>query len=112
MEDVNTPNLSGGLLAQLLGILYMFGGVLYCLTCFGAVFGVPWFLIGLALFRGGGHAKSFQTTGDVSDAMSTADELMRYVRIQAILAVVGLVIGVVVTALYLLLFVFVVLAEV
>jgi len=111
MEDLNRPNLSGGILAQILGVFYMVGGGLYCLTCIGAIFGVPWVLLGLALFRGGGHAKAFQASGEDSDALQTADELMRYVRIQAILALIGLVVGVLGTALYAVLILFVVAAE-
>lgn len=111
MEDVSQPNLSGGLLAQILGVFYMICGGMYCLTCIGAIFGVPWFLLGLALFRGGGHAKAYQVSGDETDALQTADELMRYVRIQAILALIGALLGFVMTVVYMLMVVFVVAAE-
>ena len=93
MQEVHQPNLSGGLFAQILGGFYMLAGGLYCLTCFGALFGVPWFLLGLALFRGGQHAKAYQSSGDAVDGLRAADELMRFVRIQVILAAVGFAVG-------------------
>ena len=111
MEDSNQHNLSGGLFAQILGVFYMLGGALYCLTCIGVIFGAPWFLLGLALFRGGENAKAYQASGDPEDGLRAAAELMRFVRIQVILAGIGLAIGLATTGLYMLLFVMIIAAE-
>ena len=81
-----------GLVQQILGVIMVIFGGLYCLTIIGAILGVPFILIGLKMFRSGeAYKKSMFTLegGDIKEGLILFSDAM---KIYIIMIVVILVI--------------------
>lgn len=81
-----------GLVQQILGVIMVIFGGLYCLTIIGAILGVPFILIGLKMFRSGeAYKKSIITLegGDIKEGLTLFSDAM---KIYIIMIVVILVI--------------------
>ena len=93
-------NLSGGIFPQVFGVFYVIWGALYSLTMIGAIVGVPAIFMGLAMFRGGSHAKAYCASQDDAEGVMAASEFMRSYRIHGIMTCIGLGLGLSVVVLY------------
>ena len=83
-----------GLVQQILGVIMVIFGGLYCLTIIGAILGVPFILIGLKMFKSGeAYKKSIITLegGDIKEGLTLFSDAM---KIYIIMIVVILVIGI------------------
>ena len=83
-----------GLVQQILGVIMVIFGGLYCLTIIGAILGVPFILIGLKMFRSGeAYKKSMFTLegGDIKEGLILFSDAM---KIYIIMIVVFLAIGI------------------
>ena len=81
-----------GLVQQILGVIMVIFGGLYCLTIIGAILGVPFILIGLKIFKSGeAYKKSIITLegGDIKEGLTLFSDAM---KIYIIMIVVILVI--------------------
>ena len=81
-----------GLVQQILGVIMVIFGGLYCLTIIGAILGVPFILIGLKMFKSGeAYKKSIITLegGDIKEGLTLFSDAM---KIYIIMIVVILVI--------------------
>jgi len=81
-----------GLVQQILGVIMVIFGGLYCLTIIGAILGVPFILIGLKMFKSGeAYKKSIITLegGDIKEGLILFSDAM---KIYIIMIVVILVI--------------------
>ena len=81
-----------GLVQQILGVIMVIFGGLYCLTIIGAILGVPFILIGLKIFKSGeAYKKSIITLegGDIKEGLILFSDAM---KIYIIMIVVILVI--------------------
>ena len=81
-----------GLVQQILGVIMVIFGGLYCLTIIGAILGVPFILIGLKMFKSGeAYKKSMFTLegGDIKEGLILFSDAM---KIYIIMIVVILVI--------------------
>ena len=81
-----------GLVQQILGVIMVIFGGLYCLTIIGAILGVPFILIGLKMFKSGeAYKKSMFTLegGDIKEGLTLFSDAM---KIYIIMIVVILVI--------------------
>ena len=81
-----------GLVQQILGVIMVIFGGLYCLTIIGALLGVPFILIGLKIFKSGdAYKKSIITLegGDIKEGLTLFSDAM---KIYIIMIVVILVI--------------------
>ena len=81
-----------GLLQQILGVIMVIFGGLYCLTIIGAILGVPFIFIGLKMLRSGeAYKKSMFTLegGDIKEGLILFSDAM---KIYIIMIVVILVI--------------------
>ena len=81
-----------GLVQQILGVIMVIFGGLYCLTIIGAILGVPFILIGLKMFKSGeAYKKSIITLegGDIKEGLTLFSDAM---KIYIIMTVVILVI--------------------
>ena len=80
-----------GLVQQILGVIMVIFGGLYCLTIIGAILGVPFILIGLKIFKSGeAYKKSIITLegGDIKEGLTLFSDAM---KIYIIMIVVFLV---------------------
>ena len=84
-------NLSGGIWPQIMGGFSVVVGALYSLTIIGAIIGIPAIFMGLAMFRGGSHAKAYCASQNDADGLMAASEFMRFFRIYGIMTCVSLV---------------------
>jgi hypothetical protein len=83
-----------GLVQQILGVIMVIFGGLYCLTIIGAILGVPFILIGLKMFKSGeAYKKSIITLegGDIKEGLILFSDAM---KIYIIMIVVFLAIGI------------------
>ena len=83
-----------GLVQQILGVIMVIFGGLYCLTIIGAILGVPFILIGLKMFKSGeAYKKSIITLegGDIKEGLTLFSDAM---KIYIIMIVVFLAIGI------------------
>ncbi len=83
-----------GLVQQILGVIMVIFGGLYCLTIIGAILGVPFILIGLKIFKSGeAYKKSIITLegGDIKEGLTLFSDAM---KIYIIMIVVFLAIGI------------------
>ena len=83
-----------GLVQQILGVIMVIFGGLYCLTIIGAILGVPFILIGLKIFKSGeAYKKSIITLegGDIKEGLILFSDAM---KIYIIMIVVFLAIGI------------------
>ena len=81
-----------GLVQQILGVIMVIFGGLYCLTIIGAIFGIPSIFIGLKMLRSGeAYKKSMFTLegGDIKEGLILFSDAM---KIYIIMIVVILVI--------------------
>ena len=81
-----------GLVQQILGVIMVIFGGLYCLTIIGAILGVPFILIGLKMFKSGEAYKKTIITlegGDIKEGLTLFSDAM---KIYIIMIVVILVI--------------------
>ena len=81
-----------GLVQQILGVIMVIFGGLYCLTIIGAILGVPFILIGLKIFKSGeAYKKSIITLegGDIKEGLTLFSDAM---KIYIVMIVVILVI--------------------
>ena len=70
-----------GIMFQISGVLCIISGAIFCLTIIGAIFGVPYILIGLKMFKSGGSFS--ETARNVSgDSLKNAlSELSKAVKL-------------------------------
>ena len=83
-----------GLVQQILGVIMVIFGGLYCLTIIGAILGVSFILIGLKMFKSGeAYKKSIITLegGDIKEGLILFSDAM---KIYIIMIVVFLAIGI------------------
>ncbi|MFZ2779417.1 MAG: DUF5362 family protein, partial [Leptotrichiaceae bacterium] len=69
-----------GLVQQILGVIMVIFGGLYCLTIIGAILGVPFILIGLKMFKSGeAYKKSIITLegGDIKEGLTLFSDAMK-----------------------------------
>lgn len=81
-----------GLVQQILGVIMVIFGGLYCITIIGAIFGIPSIFIGLKIFKSGeAYKKSIITLegGDIKEGLILFSDAM---KIYIIMIVVILVI--------------------
>ena len=81
-----------GLVQQILGVIMVIFGGLYCFSIIGAILGVPFILIGLKMFKSGeAYKKSIITLegGDIKEGLTLFSDAM---KIYIIMIVVILVI--------------------
>lgn len=72
---------------RVVGVVLIMLGAMYCITIFGAIFGVPLIIMGLYLYQAAGHFESgFQ--GYTQQLHEGADRLARSIQIAGILAVI------------------------
>ena len=81
-----------GLVQQILGVIMVIFGGLYCLTIIGAILGVPFILIGLKIFKSGeAYKKSIITLegGDIKEGLTLFSDAMKIyiIRIVVILVI-------------------------
>ena len=81
-----------GLVQQILGVIMVIFGGLYCLTIIGAILGVPFILIGLKIFKSGeAYKKSIITLegGDIKEGLTLFSDAMKIyiIMIVAILVI-------------------------
>ncbi|MEO1525823.1 MAG: DUF5362 family protein [Planctomycetota bacterium] len=80
----------------LIGILTMIGGILYCLTIVGAIFGVPVAIMGNALRKAAQSLEEGNNTGNGNAFMEANQSIGLFFLIAGIFTAVGLLINVVV----------------
>ena len=83
-----------GLVQQILGVIMVIFGGLYCITIIGAILGVPFIFIGLKMLRSGeAYKKSMFTLegGDIKEGLILFSDAM---KIYIIMIVVFLAIGI------------------
>ena len=81
-----------GLVQQILGVIMVIFGGLYCITIIGAIFGIPSIFIGLKTFKSGESYKKSMITmegGDIKEGLILFSDAM---KIYIIMIVVILVI--------------------
>jgi hypothetical protein len=88
-EQIPAPQatLTGGGWAQFMGILQIMGGAFLCLTCFGAIFGVPYLLSGIEAYKGGEKANRIPLNSDPA-LIEVTQHFIRHFKITGIVTVV------------------------
>ena len=80
-----------GLVQQILGVIMVIFGGLYCLTIIGAILGVPFILIGLKIFKSGeAYKKSIITLegGDIKEGLTLFSDAMKICIIMIVVILV------------------------
>ncbi|MFZ2705048.1 MAG: DUF5362 family protein [Leptotrichiaceae bacterium] len=80
-----------GLVQQILGVIMVIFGGLYCLTIIGAILGVPFILIGLKMFKSGeAYKKSIITLegGDIKEGLTLFSDAMKIYIIMIVVIIV------------------------
>ena len=87
-----------GLVQQILGVIMVIFGGLYCLTIIGAILGVPFILIGLKMFKSGeAYKKSIITLegGDIKEGLTLFSDAMKiYIIMIVVLLVIEILLSI------------------
>lgn len=78
-----------------IGILTIIGGAITCLTIIGAIIGVPVIISGLRLREAATAFMAYQSSSDSNTLRDGFERQGRYFFIQKVIAIVGIVLGVV-----------------
>lgn len=76
---------------QLIGLLQMIGGVIYCLTIIGAIIGVPLYIMGKRLRESADAFTNYNSSNSGRDLEMAIERQTRSFFIQYVLAIIGLV---------------------
>jgi len=77
---------------RFLGLLAMIGGVIYCLTIIGAIFGIPYYIMGKRMRESADAFTNYSSNSSAGDLETAIDKQTRALFIQYILAIISLVI--------------------
>lgn len=77
---------------RFLGLLAMIGGVIYCLTIIGAIFGIPYYIMGKRMRESADAFTNYNSNSSARDLETAIDKQTRALFIQYILAIISLVI--------------------
>lgn len=79
---------------NLIGIMTIIGGALYCLTIIGAVFGIPVLIMGLALRKSTAKVDEGMASNDANAFYEANKEMSKFFMIAGIMTAIGLLINV------------------
>ncbi len=77
---------------RFLGLLAMIGGVIYCLTIIGAIFGIPYYIMGKRLRESADAFTNYNSNSSARDLETAIERQTRAFFILYVLAIVSLVI--------------------
>jgi hypothetical protein len=89
---------------RFLGILYIIGGALYCITIIGALVGVPVIFLGNRMREAADNFDKYSLSGVFQDLSVAIEKQTRFFFIQYVLAIIGLI--------FLVIYIFVIIAVV
>jgi hypothetical protein len=76
---------------RFLGLLAMIGGVIYCITIIGAIFGIPYFIMGKRLRESADAFTNYNSNSSARDLETAIDKQTKSLFIQYVLAIISLV---------------------
>ena len=77
---------------RFIGILYIIGGSLYCITIIGALVGIPAIFIGLRMRQASENFDKYSLSGVFQDLSTAIERQTRFFFIQFVLAIIGIII--------------------
>jgi hypothetical protein len=89
---------------RFMGILYIIGGALYCITIIGALVGVPVIFLGNRMREAAENFDKYSLSGVFQDLSVAIEKQTRFFFIQYVLAIIGLI--------FLVIYIFVIIAVV
>ena len=89
----NLPNLATYM--RFIGLIAMIAGVIYCITIIGALFGVPYIIMGKRLRESADAFSSYNSSGSVNDLNTAIEKQTKSFFIQYVLTIIGLVLMVI-----------------
>ncbi len=88
-KDDVIPRMAGDM--KLVGIVSIICGVLYCLTCIGALLGIPFILAGMRLRESAGAFLSYSNTKNPNQLDAALQKQSKYFFIQKIFIIASLI---------------------
>lgn len=76
---------------SLIGVLLIIGGALYCLTIIGAIIGIPFIIMGLALRSAATNLTQGAETQETGAFHQASTEIAKFFFIAGIIAIIGIV---------------------
>jgi hypothetical protein len=76
---------------RFLGLLAMIGGVIYCITIIGAIFGIPYYIMGKRLRESADAFTNYNSNSSVRDLETAIEKQTKSLFIQYVLAIISLV---------------------
>jgi hypothetical protein len=103
--QVNVSNMTRYM--RFLGILSIIGGALYCIGIITAIIGVPFIFMGIRMRESADDFSRYSSTGEKSDLYRAIEKQTRFFLIQYVFAIIGLVL----TAIYLVVMLIIITSE-